>query len=136
MDQKTQNIKENLVVQINKIFNNTREGGYKTRARYQESCGRFAVFLAQEFKLQKFSNIQGKHITAYVKHMQAEGKSPATIKTDLSGIRYAYNKSGGRNRLPDNDRLGLEKRSYGTIDKAWTKEEIKMAKDWAKASGR
>jgi len=136
MDQKTQNIKENLVVQINKIFNNTREGGYKTRARYQEACKRFAGFLAQEFKLQKFTNIKGKHIVAYVKHMQAEGKSPDTIKTDLSGIRYAHNKGGGRNRLPDNDKLNLEERSYGKVDKAWTKEEIQMAKERALSGGR
>jgi len=33
IDQKIRNLKNNLVVQINKIFKNTREGGYKTRAR-------------------------------------------------------------------------------------------------------
>lgn len=133
---KTQNIKNNLNIQIAKIFSDTREGGYKTRARYQEACERFSGFLAKEFRLQKFENIKEKHITKYVDHMKAERKSPSTIKTDLSGIRFAHQRSGAKFSLPDNSKLNLEQRSIGKIDKAWTSSEIKMAKDYAKITGR
>ena len=136
MDEKTTNIKNNLDVQVNKIFQNTNERGYATRARYEDACERFSGFLADEFRLQKFANVKEKHITRYAEKMKTEGKSASTMKTDLAGIRFAYERSGGKNVLPGNEKLNLPQRSIGKVDRAWTPTEIQTAKNWAKIQGR
>lgn len=136
MDQKTQNIKKNLMAQVNKIFNSTNRGGYATRGRYKDATERFCTFLASEFKLQKFKNIREKHVTSYVEHLQSEGKGASTIKTDISGIRFAHGLSGSRNPFPENSKLDLEKREYNKVDRAWTLGEILDAKQYALITDR
>src|SRR5699024_6983591 len=59
-----------------------------------------------------------------------------TMKNELSAIRFAYERSGGKNILPTNEKLDLPKRTLGTIDKAWTKQEIEGAKHVALEGGR
>lgn len=86
--------------------------------------------------MQKFANLSGKHLRAYVKKRQADGIAPATIMYDLSDIRYVYRLVGGKNRLPDNAELGLEKRKVGEMDRAWLPSEIEKAIALAKAMGR
>lgn len=136
MEDKYKGLTNNLITQIDKIFDNAREGSFRTRERYRSACHSFAGFLAKEFRLQKFKNLQEKHITAYAAYMKNENRATGTIKTDLSAIRYAHDKSGSRNILPDNKSFNLEKRTYGTANKAWTVNEIKMAKDLALIQGR
>lgn len=136
MDEKTANIKNNLDNQIHKIFRNTREGSFRTRDRYKKGCHRFTKFLAEEFCLQKFQNVKAKHIYAYVEHMKKENYSPATMRNELSAIRFAYERGGGKNILPDNSKLNLPARNIGTVDKAWTKKEIEGAKHVALEGGR
>lgn len=127
---------KNLQSQINAIFRDCREGSIKTRYRYKEAVERFSSFLATEYKLQKFENIKAKHIEGYVERLKNDGASPSTIKTDLSAIRYFYKHSGGKNRLPDNSRLDLERRSFAVVDRSWLPNEIAAAKAYAKEMGR
>ena len=59
--------------------------------------------------------------------MQEDGKSPSTIKTDLSAIRFFHDKmSDPRYRLPDNDKLAveLEQRCFGGTDRTWSNVEF------------
>lgn len=35
---------------------------------------RFCRYLAEEYRLQKLANISGKHLVAYVRHLQENGK--------------------------------------------------------------
>jgi integrase len=134
--EKTDNITNNLMVQVDKLFDNCNEKSFKTRYRYHEATERFCIFAAEEFKLQKFSNIRDKHITAYVQYLKDSGCSSSTIKTDLSGIRFFHRLSGEKFNLPDNSQLNLQKRSIGNKDRAWTDEEIGRALTLAKTMGR
>ena len=136
MDKKTENIKNNLMNQVTKLYKETNRGSFKTRARYEEATERFCNFLAKEFRLQKFKNVKEKHVVAYVEHMKTEGKAPSTIQTDLSAIRFSHSLSGSRNILPDNSKLNLEQREYNKIDRAWTQKEIDQAKQYAQAMDR
>ena len=126
----------NMIAQILSTFDHTNEGHYSTKARYLSAIAPLVEFLVKEFHLQKFANLSGKHLRAYVKKRQADGIAPATIMSDLSAIRYVYRLVGGKNRLPDNAELGLEKRKVGEMDRSWLPEEIEKAVALAKAMGR
>ncbi len=127
---------DKLIQQKNTLANNTHEKSFKTIATYSYNMNPPCHFLWEKFHLQKISNIEGKHIRAYVKHMQEQGLSPSTIKSRLSAIRFFHRLAGGKKRLPDNKELGLEKRKVGTEDRAWTVDEVKAGMEVAKNMGR
>ena len=90
-----------LVAQLDKVARHNRQGSYRTRDRYYEANKRFCAFLADHYHLQKLANVSGKHLTAYVIHMQESGKSPSTIKTDsdlmkLGSMIKTYLTHGGK----------------------------------------
>lgn len=126
----------NMIAQIMSAIEHSNEGGYATRARYLSAAAPLVDFLVKEFHSQKFANLSGKHLRAYVKKRQADGIAPATIMSDLSAIRYVYRLVGGRNRLPDNAELELEKRKVGEMDRSWLPCEIEKAIALATGMGR
>lgn len=69
-----------LVSQLNKLARHNRQGSFRTKDRYYEACKRFCGYLADEYHLQKLSNISGKHLVGYVLYLQEHGKSASTIK--------------------------------------------------------
>lgn len=109
--------------------------GYKTRARYFEATKRFCKFLADNFRLQNFKNVDDQHFKAYVKHLK-ENNAAATIQSDLSGIRYFHRKSGSKNRLSQNKKLNLPKRATGKEDYSFLKIEIDNMRQLAVTQGR
>ena len=135
----TKGNRQPLIDQLDKIFRHNRQGSYRTKERYYEAMRRFCYFLADEYRLQKLANINGKHLTAYVLRMQEEGKSPSTIKTDLSAIRFFHDKiSDAKYDLPSNDELTvkLERRSFGGVDRSWSEEEFNRMLGKALAENR
>ena len=135
MQSSEQNLYNNLIRQIDRYKHYCHEGSYKTRERYYNSCKRFCEFLAVEFRVQKFLNVNEKHIFAYAEHMKSY-KAPSTIHTELSGIRKVYEWLGGKNNLPGNEKLDLPKRQVGVFDKSWTPEEYSRAIVLGKSMGR
>lgn len=133
---KIENIKGNLIAQADKIFNETNQHSIKTRYRYLAAEERFLGFLAEEYKLQKLSNVKARHLIEYVKYLQDRGASPSTVLTDIAGIRFFHDKSGSKNLLPINKNLDLEKRQVGKVDRAWTVGEIESAINVAHLMGR
>ena len=127
---------KNLENQLDTQFQHFNEGSFKTRERYKAAMERFVVFLASEFRLQKITNISSKHLIQYVNHMKQDGKSPSTIKTDVSAIRYFQHHCGSKNILVDNSILGLDKRQTNKTDNSWTTKEVEMAKQLSKQMGR
>ena len=88
---------------------------------------RFCRFLADEYHLQKLSNISSKHLVAYVFWMQEKELSASTIKTDLAAIRFFHDKIGdAKYSLPSNSELGiqLERRRFGDTDRTWSAAEF------------
>ena len=123
-------IYNSLVAQLDKLARHNRQGSCRTKERYYEAMKRFCAFLADEYRVQKLSNISGKHLVAYVERMQERGLSASTVKTDLAAIRFFHDKmDNAKYCLPDNDSLGidLERRRFGGVDRAWTTPEFHRA---------
>ena len=75
--------------------------------------------------MQKLSNLSGKHLSAYISHMQEKGLAASTIKTDLAAIRFWHDKiPDARYELPGNDEFQLERRSFGGVDRTWSEMEF------------
>ncbi len=115
---------KNLLEQLDKLHRHNRQGSFKTKERYYEAMKRFCAFIALRFKLQKLSNISGKHIIAYVEDMQERGLAAGTIKTDLAAIRFWHDALPvARHTLPSNEELNLEQRTFGKVDRVWSHAE-------------
>ena len=139
MTKSTQGVYLSLIEQLDKLARHNRQGSFRTKARYYEAMKRFCRFLAEEYHLQKLANISGKHLTAYVLHMQETDKSASTIKTDLAAIRFFHDKIGNaKYRLPSNDELAieLERRSFGDTDRTWSASEFARMLEKALAQNR
>ena len=128
-------IYKNLVSQIDSILKHSNERSIKSRYRYYEASKRFCRFLADNYRLQKFKNVEDRHFRTYVKYLK-ENNEATTIQTDLSGIRYFHEKSGSKNKLSENVQLNLPKRAVGKEDRSWTSEEIGKARVVAREMGR
>ena len=116
--------------QLEAKFRHARSGSYGTRARYKQSCTKFADFVNERFKMQNLRNIQDKHIVAYIKFRQEQGISAKTIKSDLGAIRYLHDMiDNAKYQLSDNATLAkdydvyLDKTPAVKGDRAWTKTE-------------
>ena len=119
----------NLVAQLDKLARHNRQGSFRTKERYYEAMKRFCRFLAEEYHLQKLANISGKHLTAYILKLQADGKSASTIKTDLAAIRFFHDKiANPKYHLPSNAELSveLERRRFGGADRTWSSREFNL----------
>lgn len=119
------NIIKGLLEQLDKLYRHNRQGSYATRRRYYEAMKRFCAFVAKEYRLEKLSNIAPKHITAYVLDMQKRRLSAAYVKTEISAIRFWFDLiPNPRYKLPSNDELNLEQRTFGKVDRAWSIAEF------------
>ena len=128
---------DNLTEQIDRIWRGLNQKGYATRSKYYDCTIRFCRYYYEQWHGQKFANISGKHIRGYVEYMQnVKHYAPKTITAELSGIRFYYNAAGGRNNLPTNDTLGLEKNVTGVIDRAWLPDEFISAVGLARSMNR
>ena len=128
---------DNLVTQLDKLARHNRQGSFRTRQRYYEAMLRFCRFLAGRYKLERLANIAPKHIFAYVEFLQASGKAPSTIKTDLAAIRFFYDlMPSPRYEFPSNSELFLQRRTIGGIDRTWSAPEFNRMLMCALAAGR
>ena len=130
-----------LLAQLDKLERHNRQCSYKTRQRYYEAMQRFCVFLSERYHLQKLANVSGKHLTAYVLQMQADGKSASTIKTELAAIRFWHDKiSEAKYKLPSNadlsDQAPLERRKLQGTDRHWTPEQFTAFVTACREAGR
>ena len=55
----TYNIYLALIAQLDKLARHNRQGSFQTKRRYYEAMQRFCRYLAEEYHLQKLSNISG-----------------------------------------------------------------------------
>lgn len=127
---------KNLTTQIDKLFKKNNMKSIKTRYRYKDACYRFCIWLGENTNIKKFKNIKVKHIYMYVEYMRSIDYAPGTIKLELSAIRFFYNLAEGKNIIPTNKKLNLEKRITRGAKRAWSQEEIERAIALAKEMGR
>ena len=121
----TNNIYAKLLVQLDRLHRHNRQGSFKTRERYYKAMKRFCRFLADSYRLERLANIAPKHLYDYVSYMKGKGLSASTIKTDLAAIRFWHDQiPQAKHRLPGNDMLNLERRSFGKQDRTWSIPEF------------
>ena len=119
------NCYSNLLLQAEKLYRHNRQGSYRTKERYFEAYKRFLRFLAEEYHLQKISNVSGKHLVAYVEYMKQKNYAASTIKTDLSAIRFWQDKVNcAKYILPENSEFILQRRKFGGEDRTWSTGEL------------
>ena len=119
-----------LIDQAEKLLRHNRQGSYKTRERYAKAFRRFLQYVIEAYHLQKLANLSGKHLESYIEYMQYKNLSPATIKTDLSAIRFWHDQvPSARYRLPGNNAFNLERRKYRGIDRSWSQAEFEWMLD-------
>ena len=124
MADKKRTNEDQIFDQLNKAYKRNNTKSFVTQNDYYKYAKMMGSFYAKNFNGQKFVNISGKHLRAYIEEMKQKGLAPTTMRARLSGIRFYYEIMGGKNRLPDNESLGLDKRRLGKEDRAWLKEEI------------
>lgn len=127
---------KNLIEQVTSIYKHCNELSFGTRKRHFEATKRFCYFLADRYRLQKFKNVEDRHFRAYAEYLKEMGFSPATIQSDLSGIRFFHRLSGSKNKLSENNCLDLPKRAVGVENRAWLPEEKEKARAVAEEMGR
>lgn len=119
-----------LMDQVRAVFRHTRQGSIRTRERYREAGQRLAKFLGAQFQLKNLRNLRDKHLEAYVRYMQANGRTPAHIKTELSAIRWIADQVGLKRPLEDartfNLRMNIGRRSFRGHDRTWKAEELRI----------
>jgi len=117
-----------LIQQVDAIFRHARQGSIKTRERYRETGHRLAKFLGEQYRMKNLKNLQDKHVEAYVRLLQASGKSVSHMKTELSAIRWIADQIGVKRPLEDaktfNERMGIGRRSFRGHDRTWNREEL------------
>ena len=136
MQENKNGITKNLRAQVKAFFADCNAGSYASRNRNMESCFRFADFLGENTHLQKMKNVEARHVYDYARFMKEKGLAPATIMSDLSGIRFYFKRNGCKNILPANNKLSLEKREVGKYDRAWLPQEIERCFALAAYKGR
>ena len=130
-------IYRNLLAQFEKVWGHINQFSIDTRRRYRYAFQRFMIFLAMVYHLEKLTNIQPKHLRSYVEFMKEKELSASTIKTELSGIRAIHDQiPAAKHRLPKNDTLDLERRSYGKVDRTWEQSEFDQMVKLALSFGR
>ena len=115
----------NLLAQAEKLRRHNRQGSYKTKERYFEAYKRFLRFVGDAYRIEKLSNLSGKHLSSYIEYMQHKGYAASTVKTDLAAIRFWHDQiPNAKHTLPSNDEFNLERRKFGGVDRTWSVEEF------------
>ena len=124
-----------LKEQIEKIYKNCNRGSVSTRKRYLVSALKLCDYVGKRFGLEKFKNLNDKHIRAFVQYDREQCVPDTTILTDLNGIYFFYEFSGGENVLPDKKEFGFEKTLNPIENIIWTSEEVEKAIRLAELQG-
>jgi integrase len=134
-------VTDNLGKQLQKVIRLSNDNKFETRKRYKDAQERFVKYVGKTFKLQKLSNIQDKHLKAYVDYLKEKGNAHSYIKTELSGIRFLHNsipftKKDLSEATVFNKRAGLSSTPDGRADRAWSDKELDSFKQYAIDRGK
>ena len=126
---------KSLHEQVYAIYRRCNRGAVNTRKRYLVSALKLCDYVEKRFGLEKFKNLNDKHIRAFVQYEREQCVPDTTILTDLNGIYFFYEFSGGENVLPDKREFGFEKTLNPIENILWTREEVEKAIRLAELQG-
>lgn len=128
---------QNLMQQVTKVSKHVNQGSIKTRERYKEAVDRFARHLADQYNVQRFANVNDKHLQSYIQYMQEKGLAASTIKTDISAIRMYHDATPfTKHELSGNEKFELERRTFGGVDRTWGNQEYQSMLEQARELNR
>ncbi len=132
MDEREFNRYNNLFGQAEKVYTD-RINSYRTEVAYKGGMEQFCKYLAVETKINNIDNFKAKHVIDFVQQIKAEGLSASTQKNYLAAIRDYADRAGIDQRvIPANDRLELDQRAFGNVDRTWNTREFAEFREVAK----
>ena len=81
---------KNLLAQVEPIYRHSNELSFKTRARYYEATKRFCKFLADNFRLQNFKNVEDRHFKHYLTRCSASVRRIREQQQDIKPKAITY----------------------------------------------
>jgi len=118
--------KTSLTYQLNYLQRHNKDGGMATQAsRY-----RILKLVAQQLKQVGFNQmtvhaIKEKHVRRLTDKWIVDGLNPGTIKNRMAQVRWWASKVNALHKIPSNDQLGIDKRTYISSDNKAVKLEPK-----------
>jgi len=104
-------IKHSFKQSIYYLTRHNKDGSFATQRARVQRLNQIGTDLIQAgFKLRHIRGLKQKHIYFLVNHWKQSGLSPGTIKNRLSDLRWACEKFGRPEVVPNNSVLQVEKR--------------------------
>lgn len=142
MTERGENRFETLMPQVRDVMgSNFNKLNVKNNDKTYNSMTAFVKYVA-EFKTENMVKNAGiGHICGFVKTMKAQGVANSTLKGYLSGIRNFFSiqkdmSIKSRMLIPSDEKMGIEKRVHGNVERAWSSQEISTAKALTLGMGR
>lgn len=108
MEERASSLRE----QVEDIFSSTNYRSSSCRKRYRKCCLRFVDWIAEQYKLQKISNLREDQLVEYVHYMSEIGYSRATARTEIYGVFFMMEYLKMKNTITKN-------KITGEINKIW-----------------
>jgi hypothetical protein len=103
----------NLAWELKQLQRKNQDGGMGTQANRSRILNLTARQLKElGFNQMNKNSLKAKHVEKLTEKWIAEKLNPGTIKNRLSHIRWWASKVKALHKIPTNDQLGVEKRSY------------------------
>lgn len=137
ISERGENRYNNLMGQVKQVFSSDFNNlNIKTAEKYYTAVSTFTKYIGEYTSINKIQNVNSKNIYDFKEKMKELGMSNSTFKSYMSGIRNFFDIGKQtwdkcKTVVPTNNKLGLEQRVVGCVERAWTHEEIKAAKDLA-----
>ncbi len=106
-------IQNDLKKSIFAIIKRNNDGSYATQADRRAILTQFSKDLVSlKYGLRDIYNLKEKHILAVIQFWQDKKLKSSTIKNRMAVLRYLAKKINKPNLIPDNNKLGIQKRTY------------------------
>ncbi len=108
---------DKLTWQLKNLLNHNRDGGRATQKSRQETLTLVAKQLKSlGFKFMNVNGLKAKHVIKLTEKWKADGLASGTIKNRMAHIRWWAGKTNASHKIPTNDQLEIEHRSYVSND--------------------
>lgn len=106
-------IQNDLRKSIFAIIKRNNDGSYATQADRRATLTQFSKDLVSlKYGLRDIYNLKEKHILAVIQFWQDKRLKSSTIKNRMAVLRYLAKKINKPNLIPDNRKLGIQRRTY------------------------
>lgn len=96
------------------LTKHNRDGSYATQEARKNALLRFATDIKDKYPKLNPESLGMRHVNYAIEQWRSRDLSPATIKNNLSHLRWLEDKVGKAGMIPSNDELGIEHREYVT----------------------